>query len=101
MRDVRVWSKADVTLLNFDVCFTPKSRHSTALSRCPLWAKLRHMHRSKRLRYSITSSAATSMVFGTTSASASAVLRLITITNLVGSTTARLAGFSPFRILAT
>ena len=34
--DVRFGSKADVTLLNFDVCFTPKSRHSTALSRCPL-----------------------------------------------------------------
>jgi hypothetical protein len=37
--DVRFGSKADVTLLDFDVRFTPKSGHSSAQSRCPLWAK--------------------------------------------------------------
>jgi len=70
---------------------------------CALIAASRTAEKSDELApsHSITSSAATSMVFGTISASASAVLRLMTITNLVGSTTGRLAGFSPFRILAT
>jgi hypothetical protein len=29
--DVRFGSKADVTLLNFDVCFTPESGHPGAI----------------------------------------------------------------------
>jgi hypothetical protein len=36
--DVRFGSKADVTLLNFDVRSTLESRHSSALSRCPFRA---------------------------------------------------------------
>jgi hypothetical protein len=34
--DVGIGSKADVTLLNFDVCFTPESGHyrSDLLNRC-------------------------------------------------------------------
>jgi len=32
-------SKADVTLLNFDVRFTPESGHSPTRSGCLLWAK--------------------------------------------------------------
>ena len=35
-------SKADVTLLNFDVRFTPESGHQTAVAECLLWAKMRH-----------------------------------------------------------
>jgi len=35
---VRYGSKADVTLLNFDVRFTPESGHPTAISSSPLWA---------------------------------------------------------------
>ena len=34
-------SKADVTLLNFDVRFTPESGHPSAQSKCPLWATSR------------------------------------------------------------
>jgi hypothetical protein len=43
MADVRRFgSKADVTLLNFDVRFTPESGHSPTRSGCLLWAKLGH-----------------------------------------------------------
>jgi hypothetical protein len=35
-------SKADVTLLNFDVRFTPNSGHPSTQSKCLLWAKSRH-----------------------------------------------------------
>ena len=40
--DVRFGSKADVTLLNFDVRFTPKSGHPSPQSRCLLWANSGH-----------------------------------------------------------
>jgi hypothetical protein len=43
---VRFGSKADVTPLNFDVRFTPKSGRPSAQSKCPLWAKTRLMRRS-------------------------------------------------------
>jgi hypothetical protein len=43
-----------------NVRFTPESGHSPTRSGCLLWAKSRLMHRSKLLRYSITSSAAMS-----------------------------------------
>ena len=36
--DVSYGSKADVTLLNLDVRFAPKSGHSPARSGCLLWA---------------------------------------------------------------
>jgi len=45
--DVRFGSKADVTLLNFDVRFTPESGHSSRQSECPLCAISRHMQCSK------------------------------------------------------
>ena len=47
MTNVRFGSKADVTLLNFDVRFTPESGHSPTRSGCLLWAKSGLMHRSK------------------------------------------------------
>jgi hypothetical protein len=40
--DVRFGSKADMTLLNFDVRFTPESGHPSTQSKCPLWANRRH-----------------------------------------------------------
>jgi hypothetical protein len=49
--------------------------------------------------YSITLSARASNASGTVTPSAFAVLRLITSSNLVGCTTGKSAGFSPFRIL--
>src|SRR5262249_39327271 len=48
--------------------------------------------------YSITSSARASSVAGTSSASALAVLRLITSSNFVGSRIGRSPGFSPLRM---
>ena len=45
--------------------------------------------------YSITSSARTSRIGGTSTPSALAVLRLMTISKVVGCTTGRSAGFSP------
>ena len=43
MAPMSAWGqKADVTLLNFDVRFTPESGHSPTRSRCLLWAISRH-----------------------------------------------------------
>jgi hypothetical protein len=54
--NVRLGSKADVTLSNFDVRFTPESGHSEAALACLLWATSGLMQCSKNDRYSITSS---------------------------------------------
>src|SRR6266446_6622179 len=51
--------------------------------------------------HSITSSARVSSVGGTSRPSALAVLRLMTISNFVGRSTGKSAGFAPFRILST
>jgi integrase-like protein len=59
------------------------------------------MHRSKKHRYSITSSARASSIGGTSRPSALAVLRLMTSSNFVGACTGKSAGFAPFRILST
>jgi hypothetical protein len=53
------------------------------------------MHRSKKRHYSITSSAATSRPGGTGSPSIFAVLRLSTVSYLVGACTGRSAGLAP------
>ena len=45
---VRFRSKADVTLLNFDVRFAPESGHSPTRSGCLLWAITGLMHRNNR-----------------------------------------------------
>jgi hypothetical protein len=47
--DVRFGSQADVTLLNFDVRFTPESGHSPTRSGCLLWAKNGLMQRNKNI----------------------------------------------------
>src|SRR5262249_30817138 len=51
--------------------------------------------------YSISASARASIEGGIVRASALAVLRLITISNLVGCSTGRSPGFVPFKILST
>jgi hypothetical protein len=83
------------------------------ISRCPLWSKSGQtpvrlecplsaisglMHCSKKLLYSITSSARASSDGGTVRPSALAVLRLMTNSNLVGCWTGKSAGLAPLRI---
>src|SRR5215472_17513133 len=75
-----------------DVRFTPESRHYGARLECPLCANSGHQLQS------ITSSARASMVGGISKPSTFAVFMLMTKSNLVGCTTGRSAGFSPFRI---
>src|SRR5439155_25920085 len=53
------------------------------------------------ISHSITSSARTSTVGGTSRPSALAVLRLSTVSYLVGACTGRSAGFSPLRMRST
>jgi hypothetical protein len=57
--------------------------------------------RSKKDRYSMTSSAAISKPGGTVKPSAFAVLRLTTVSNFVGVCTGRSAGFAPRRMRST
>ena len=97
--DVRFGSKADMTLLNFDVRFTPKSGHSPTRSGCLLWAISGLMQCSKT-RHSITSSARSSMDVGSAMPSALAVCRLTMTLNLVVRSTGRSPGFAPLRILS-
>src|SRR5450759_4508426 len=59
------------------------------------------MHRSKMYLYSITLSACESSVGGIVRPSVFAVLRLMTNSNLVGSSTGRSTGLVPLRILST
>ena len=86
-----------VPVLN-NVRYASDSDHSRYESELTLWATSGLMRCSKQRLYSITSSAAMSMVFGTTKPSALAVLRLITSSNLVGACSGRSAGFSPLRM---
>jgi hypothetical protein len=72
-----------------------------ALTALTLGAKAAESRRSNRCTYSITSLARASSVVGTSRPSALAVLRLITISYLVGACTGRSAGFSPLRMRST
>jgi hypothetical protein len=56
---------------------------------------------ARETNYSITSSARARIDCGTVSPSALAVLRLTTISNVVGCSTGRSAGLAPLRILST
>jgi len=58
----------------------------------------RHMHRSKQRHYSITSSVRAKQRDGRVEASALAVLRFITVSNLVACWLGRSPGFSPLRM---
>src|SRR5690348_6227851 len=64
-------------------------------------AVARSARRRHRWLHSITSSAATSSVCGAVRPSALAVLRLMIISNLVGRSTGRSAGWKPCKILPT
>src|SRR6516225_9783362 len=99
--DVRFGSKADISECLDDVRFTPKSGHWNSLVECLLCAKSRHSALPEERRYSITSSARESSDGGTVRPSALAVLRLITVSYLVGACTGRSAGFSPLRMRST
>ena len=79
----------------------PKADMCSATSTCLLCANSELMQRSKKDRYSINSSAVVRSDAGTVRPSAFAVLRLITISNLVGCSTGRSAGFMPLRIRST
>jgi hypothetical protein len=89
----------DSDLIN--VRFGPLCRLKSDISRGPRCAKRRHMQRSKRRDYSITSSAAASSVAGISMPSVLAVCRLMTNSNLVGCWTGISAGFSPLRMRPT
>ena len=93
---VRFGSKADVTLLNFDVRFTPESGHPVAHLGCPLWANSGHCD-----IHSISASARCCMPKGTSRPSDFAVLRLMIRSNLVGACTGRSAGLAPLRMRST
>jgi hypothetical protein len=81
-----------VPVLN-NVRYASDSDHSRYESELTLWAISRHQS-----THSMTSSARARSVAGTFRRSAFAVLRLITISNLVGRMTGRSAGFSPLRM---
>ena len=99
--DVRFGSITDIEARRADVRFTPKSGHCRATLGCPLCAKSRLVHRSKKDCYSITSVAAVISVGGTVRPRAFAVFKLITSSNLVGACTGMSAGFSPLRMRST
>jgi hypothetical protein len=71
-RDFRLGSKADVTLLNFDVRFTPESGHATAVAECLVWAISRQSAPQQSGSYSITSSLVPSICILRRATSASA-----------------------------
>src|SRR5215813_6046285 len=99
-RDVRFGSKADIGLDQRHVRFTPKSGHSVERLECPLCAKNGLMQRSKKDRYSMSSSARARIDVGTTIPKLLAVFRLITSSNLVGNSAGSSLGLVPFNILA-
>jgi hypothetical protein len=83
------------------VRLTPKSGHQSDVAPCPLCAKSGLMHRSKKDRYSITSSARPSSESGMVRPSALAVFMLMISSTLVACWTGRSATFSPLSDLAS
>ena len=78
--------------------YPPRADVGANIVEPPVSAKSDLTHRTKTTCYSITSSARASKVGGTSRPSALAVLRLRTVSYLVGCTTGRLATFSPLRM---
>ena len=99
--NVRFGSKADMCSALGDVRFGVESGHVRRTRSCPVRAKSGLTQRSKKDRYSMTSSAAISKPGGTVKPSAFAVLRLTTVSNFVGVCTGRSAGFAPRRMRST
>src|SRR4029077_8136448 len=81
--DVRFGSKADMCNAKRHVRSYPKSGHVQCTRACLLSAISGLTQRSKKDRYSMTSSAAISKPGGTVKPSAFAVLRLTTVSNFV------------------
>jgi len=79
----------------------PESRHEAPAQYLTRWANSGLMRRSKKERYSITSSARARSVGGIVRSRAFAVVRLRTRSNLVGCSTGMSPGFAPRRILST
>jgi len=77
----------------------PQKRTSVEHVRCPLCAKSGHSALRERLRYSITSLAATSIDCGTVIPSALAVLRLMTNSSFTACWIGRSVVLAPLRIL--
>ena len=92
--DVRFGSEADVRPRICDARFTPRKR---TFGRRLVQAGFIDIGRT----YSITSSAATSSVWGTVMPSAFAALRLITSSNCVARCTGKSLGLSPCRMRLT
>src|SRR6516165_7618731 len=79
----------------------PKADITAGRFECQLSAKSGHSHRSKKSRYSITSSARSRIDVGTDTPIALEVFRLRANSKLVGCSTGKSDGFAPLRILAT
>jgi hypothetical protein len=52
--DVRFGPKADMTLLDWDVCFTPNSGHRATGLQCPLYARSGHGTLGHQIRIFVT-----------------------------------------------
>src|SRR5262249_55416932 len=74
---------------------------ATASPLCKEESCCTNLRTQRAASYSIASSARASCDIGTTRPSALAALRLMTSSNLVGSSTGRSAGLAPFKILST
>jgi hypothetical protein len=114
-----VGQKADLTALKHDFRYSPESGHRWVSLACPLSAITGLMRRGKspgsRARickpsamgmqaariHSISRSARSMIDCGIERLSAVAVFMLINISNLVGCSTGRSAGFVPLKILST
>jgi hypothetical protein len=100
LASVRSGSNSDVGTRDCQVRFTPGNRHRQLDLPCPKSAMKRLVHRSKRYRYSITSSASASIAGGISIPNTFAVLRLIQKSNLVGRSIGISPTLSPFKILS-
>jgi len=83
------------------VWIAPKADQRSKLAARSLSATSRHMQCSKKLRYSISSSARDRNDSGIVRPSALAVFILMSSSKCVGCSTGRSAGWAPFRILST
>ena len=100
LANVAVGSKAALADLKCDFRSTSNNGHHQADPVGPVRATSGLMHRSN-YAYSTTSSAIASTPDEIVRPSVLAVLVLMTSSNLIGCSTGRSAGFSPFKIFAT
>src|SRR5215831_6275461 len=96
-----IGSGADIARHQANVALPPKADKLQTFRDVRLVPKADICAAGKMTAYSITSSASASTPGGIVRASALAVLRLITNSNLVGCTTGSWAGFSPLKMRST